>query len=212
MPGFGAGAGRSGREIAAALVRLLEAFEEGTGGAARPIVDLNFNLEPEGILHVGRALEPFGLLWLEVDLYDAAALAPVRRSAADADLLGREPLHAARVPAVPRGRRAGRRLGGRDLERLPPGEEDRRHGRDVRGHVRAAQLLQPPRDVISAQWCAAIPNVRILEFDVDDVPWRDELAAAGCPSSATAAHDPVGTGLGRRVDEDVLRAHPWPPA
>jgi hypothetical protein len=26
----------------------------------------------------------------------------------------------------------------------------------------------------SAQWCAAIPNARILEYDVDDVPWRDE--------------------------------------
>ena len=31
---------------------------------------------------------------------------------------------------------------------------------------------------ISAQWCAAIPNVRILEVDVDDVPWRDELTTA----------------------------------
>ena len=28
---------------------------------------------------------------------------------------------------------------------------------------------------IAAQWCAAIPNVRLLEFDVDDVPWREEL-------------------------------------
>ena len=39
---------------------------------------------------------------------------------------------------------------------------------------------------IAAQWCAAIPNVRILELDVDDVPWRDELAAAGHPRCATA--------------------------
>ena len=31
---------------------------------------------------------------------------------------------------------------------------------------------------IGAQWCAAIPNARILEFDVDDVPWRDELVTA----------------------------------
>src|SRR4030095_12072196 len=35
-------------EIADALVRLLEAFAEGTGGAAPPLVDLNLHLEPEG--------------------------------------------------------------------------------------------------------------------------------------------------------------------
>ena len=31
---------------------------------------------------------------------------------------------------------------------------------------------------IAAQWCAAIPNVRLLEIDVDDVPWREELTTA----------------------------------
>ncbi len=31
---------------------------------------------------------------------------------------------------------------------------------------------------IGAQWCAAIPNARILEIDVDDVPWREELVTA----------------------------------
>ena len=74
MPGFGPGGGaQQAGEISDALVRLLEAFAEGTGGAARPIVDLNFNLEPEGILGVAKRLEPFDLLWLEVDLFDPAA-------------------------------------------------------------------------------------------------------------------------------------------
>ena len=82
MPGFGEGGGtiRAG-EIADALVRLLEAFLDGADGKARPIVDLNFNLEPEGCVRVARALELFDLLWLEVDLYDPAALAHVRHVA-----------------------------------------------------------------------------------------------------------------------------------
>ena len=45
-------------EIAEALVRLLEAFREGTGAAARPIVDLNFNLEPEGCARVRACSSP----------------------------------------------------------------------------------------------------------------------------------------------------------
>jgi galactonate dehydratase len=28
---------------------------------------------------------------------------------------------------------------------------------------------------ISAHFCAAIPNFKVLEVDVDDVPWKDEI-------------------------------------
>ena len=150
MPGFGRGGGIDRNptpELLDALTRLLEAFREGTEGKAQPIVDLNFNLTTEGIVRVARALEPFDLAWLEVDSYDAAALAHARRRSPDPALLGREPLHAPRVPPVPRGRRDGRRLGRRDLERVRPVAEDRGPGRDARARLRAAQLLQPPRDL-----------------------------------------------------------------
>ena len=135
----------AGGEISDALVRLLEAFAEGTGGAARPIVDLNFNLEPEGILGVAKRLEPFDLLWLEVDLFDPAALEAGRRApmpvcsgenlcrlACNRPFLEAAAFDVASVDVI---------------ERVPPGEEDRRPGRDIRGQLRPAQLLQPPRDV-----------------------------------------------------------------
>ena len=63
---------------------------------------------------------------------------------------------------------------------------------------------------IAAQWCAAIPNARILEYDVDDVPWRDELVDAQPEISAGELRIPDGPGWGVELNEDVLRAHPWP--
>src|SRR5207302_11467026 len=59
MPGFhGSGLDRNpSPEVEASLVRLLEAFREGTAGRAEPIVDLNFNLTAEGVLRIARALE-----------------------------------------------------------------------------------------------------------------------------------------------------------
>ena len=150
MPGFGRGGGIDRNptpEVIDALTKLLAAFAEGTGGKAQPIVDLNFNLTTEGIVRVARALEPFGLAWLEVDSYDAAALAHARRRS-PVPLCSGENLYTLRGfrPYLEAGR-DGRRLGRRDLERLRAVAEDRGPGRDARARLRAAQLLQPPRDL-----------------------------------------------------------------
>ena len=62
---------------------------------------------------------------------------------------------------------------------------------------------------ISAQRRAAIPNMRILEVDVDDVPWKDELTTAIPETDDGVITVPAGPGWGADVNEDVLRAHPW---
>ena len=63
---------------------------------------------------------------------------------------------------------------------------------------------------IAAQWCAAIPNARILEYDVDDVPWRDGLVTALPEIFGGELRIPTAPGWGVELNEDVLRAHPWP--
>ena len=66
---------------------------------------------------------------------------------------------------------------------------------------------------IAAQWCAAIPNVRLLEIDVDDVPWREELTTPRRRSAtASSLSPPARVGLRRRrgrparvSSDDVIR-------
>ena len=57
-----------------------------------------------------------------------------------------------------------------------------------------------------------IPNARILEYDVDDVPWRDELVSALPDISAGELRIPGGPGWGVELNEAVLADHPWPAA
>jgi L-alanine-DL-glutamate epimerase-like enolase superfamily enzyme len=52
--------------------------------------------------------------------------------------------------------------------------------------------------------------VRILEVDVDDVPWREELTTSVPAIADGKLTIPSGPGWGTDVNEDVLREHPWP--
>ena len=211
MPGFGAGGGTAqAGEIADALDRLLAAFAEGTGGAAAPIVDLNFNLEPEGILRVARALEHHGLAWLEVDLFDAAALALVR-ARSPMPICSGENLYASR------GFRPFLEAGAMDVASVDVIWNGFHQAKKIADMAETFEVNCAPHNYyshlatfISAQWCAAIPNARILEVDVDDVPWREELTTAVPEISGGEIAIPAGPGWGADVDEDVLRAHPWP--
>jgi galactonate dehydratase len=211
MPGFGAGGGTlHAEEIAGVLVRLLEAFREGTGDAARPIVDLNFNLEPEGCGRVARALEPFDLLWLEVDLYDAAALAHVRH-VAPMPLCSGENLYGSR------GFRPFFEAGGMDVASVDVIWNGFHQAKKIADLAETFEVNCAPHNYyshlatfIAAQWCAAIPNARILELDVDDVPWRDGLVTAVPEIVDGELRVPDGPGWGVEVVEDVLRARPWP--
>ena len=63
---------------------------------------------------------------------------------------------------------------------------------------------------ISAQFCASIPNLRIMEVDVDDVPWRDELFTNLPKIENGFLEVSKGLGWGTEVDEKVLHEHKWP--
>ena len=63
-----------------ALIAQLTALREGAGPQVRLLLDLNFNYKPEGLRRIAKAVEPFNLLWLEMDLFDPKALALIRQS------------------------------------------------------------------------------------------------------------------------------------
>jgi L-alanine-DL-glutamate epimerase-like enolase superfamily enzyme len=213
MPGFGRDGGIDRNptpELLDALTRLLEAFREGTAGNAQPIVDLNFNLTTEGIVRVARALEPFDLAWLEVDSYDAAALAHARRRS-PVPLCSGENLYTLR------GFRPYLEAGAMDVASVDVIWNGFAQSLKIAALAETHEVACAPHNYyshlatfIAAQWCAAIPNVRMLEIDVDDVPWREELTTAVPDVRDGQLVVPPGPGWGCDVLEDVLRAHAVP--
>ena len=180
MPGFhGGGLDRNpSPEIADALVQLLDAFAEGTEGKAEPIVDLNFNLDrgrrparrpgargPRPGLARGRPLRP-------------GALAVVR-GGSPMPICSGENLYASR------GFRPFLEAGAMDVASVDVIWNGFHQAKKIADLAETFEVNCAPHNYyshlatfISAQWCAAIPNARILEVDVDDVPWREELTTA----------------------------------
>jgi L-alanine-DL-glutamate epimerase-like enolase superfamily enzyme len=211
MPGFqGDGLDRNpSPELEESLVRLLDTFREGTGGRAQPIVDLNFNLTAEGVLRVGRALAAHDLMWLEVDAFDPVALAAIRASSAI-------PICSGENLYTNRGFRPYLEAAGMDVASVDVIWNGFHQAKKIADLAETFEVNCAPHNYyshlatfISAQWCAAIPNVRILEVDVDDVPWRETLTTAVPEIDGGTLTIPTGAGWGVEIDEDVLREHPW---
>jgi galactonate dehydratase len=210
MPGFGRDGGTDRNptpELIRHLVALLEAFARGTGDAARPIVDLNFNLTIEGIVEVARALEPYGLAWLEVDAFDPGALA-YARSRSPIPICSGENLYTVR------GFRPYLEAGAMDIASVDVIWNGFAQSRKIADLAETYEVACAPHNYyshlatfIAAQWCAIIPNVRMLEVDVDDVPWREELTTAVPAIAAGELAVPSGPGWGCDVSEEVLREH-----
>ena len=62
--------------------------------------------------------------------------------------------------------------------------------------------------MMNAHFAAAVPNLRIMEIDMDRLPWDDELftAVPTIENGELVIGDAPGWGL--EPDEKALRAHP----
>jgi L-alanine-DL-glutamate epimerase-like enolase superfamily enzyme len=191
-----------------AIVAEMEAFREGAGPDVALHLDANYHFKTEGFLRLARALEPLDMGWLELDTTDPAALAHIRRSSRT-PVASCETLHGRReykpffeqyamdVAIVDVAWNGA-------LESLKVASMADTYQVNVATHNWGSPLL----DLMSAHVSAAIPNLRIMEYEVDGVPWRDELVTVPPVIADGALVLPSGPGWGTEIDEDALRAHP----
>ena len=172
-------------------------------------LDLNWHFKPEACMRIAKALEPFNLHWLEIDTTDPDALAQIKASTSTRICTGETLIHMKEyLPFLQRhaadvfmidvpwnGIVQGKKVG--DLAAT--------FQHNVAPHNHYSHLST----FMSASLCATLSNVRIMEIDIDDVPWKDELVTN--PPEIIAGHMtiPKGPGWGTAVNEKVARAHPW---
>ena len=82
---------------------LLGAFRQAVGPDVGIALDLNFNMKPEAAIRICRALASLDLMWVEIDMYDAAARSARSRTSRRCRSARARTSTAPRLPAVLRG-------------------------------------------------------------------------------------------------------------
>jgi L-alanine-DL-glutamate epimerase-like enolase superfamily enzyme len=195
--------------LIAHIEKLIGTIRDAAGPDFDINLDLNFHFKPEACMRIARALEPYNLHWLELDNPDADAVLQIKQSTATRICTGETLIHmqgylpfferhAADVFMIDvpwNGIAQGKKVG--DLAAT--------FQHNVAPHNHYSHLST----FMSASLCAALPNVRIMEIDIDDVPWKDELVTH--TPEIVAGHMVIGKarGWGTAINEDVARAHAW---
>src|SRR6201996_6752015 len=214
MPGFNGPGGPEcniDKPLIDALRAELGAFGRGAGPGVGLHLDLNFNFKTEGYIRLAQALEPFDLVWLEIDSYDPAALATIRRSARTR-VASLESLH---------GRRQFKPFFEQqavDVAIIDVAWNGIMESMKIAAMADAYEVNVAPHNfnghigsLMSAHMCAAIPNFRVMEIDIEDVPWKDDLVSPVPRIEDGMFILPKGPGWGVEVNEEVIRAHPPEP-
>ncbi len=196
------------RDVIEALRGQLEALRAGAGPDVDILLDLNFNFKVEGYLKTMRALDDLGLFWFELDIYDPKALALIRRSV-------RTPVASCESLYGIREFRPYFEQQSMDVAIVDVPWNGIWQSYKIAAMADAHEVNVAPHNfyghlstLMSAHFCAALPNFRIMEIDVDDVAWKDDLVTE--PPEIVDGHliVPQKPGWGADLNEDAVRAHP----
>jgi L-alanine-DL-glutamate epimerase-like enolase superfamily enzyme len=213
--GFGGGPGTTDQNVTSEMLRHVESligtFRRAVGRHVGIALDLNFNFKPEAARRICQAIESLEPMWVEVDLYDPAALREVK-DATGIPICSGENLYGLR------GYRPFFEARAMDVVMVDVPWNGFAQSRKVADLAESYELNIAPHNYYShlstlhsLHLCATVPNVRIMEIDVDDVPWKDELVDR--PPVIEAGHVllPTRPGWGAELNEAACRKHVWEP-
>ena len=214
MPAFAKSLGgpelNADRNLIRQIVSYVEAWRKAVGDEIDIMLDLNFNFRTEGFIKIGRALEPYDLTWLELDTYDPDAMRLIKDAVRIPVCTG-ENLYGAREYRPFFERHA------MDVASVDISWNGAWQSKKIADMAEVYEINIAPHNhhshfgtFMTAHFAAAIPNLRILEVDIDDVPWKDEIVTKRPDIKNGALAVPDGPGWGVDINESVIKKHPWP--
>ena len=174
------------RHVLRNLCMHLEALRDGAGPDVDMLLDLNFNAKTEGYLKILRAIADLDMFWVEIDSYNPEALGTIRRQsphpiASCETLLGlREFLPYFREQAM-------------DVAIVDTPWNGVWQSMKIAAAAEAHEVNVAPHNfyghlctMMNAHFAAAVPNLRIMETDIDRAAPGTTSCSRTRPRSSTA--------------------------
>ena len=203
---------RHAGDAPASAIRNAEAivgtFREALGPDIGIALDVAFTFKLGGAIKLAKALEPFNMMWLEIESYDPAALRLIREST-DTTICTGESIFGTQ------GFKPYLELHAQDIIMPDLAWNGITMGKKIADMAHSYDTLFAPHNchspintLVSAAVSATVPNFFIQEFDVDDAPWRDDIMTH--PFEIKNGHLQITDrpGLGSDLIEEELLKHP----
>ena len=212
VPGFGRTPGWPAlnwdRSMLRAATDTLAAFRAGAGPDMDLMLDINFNFKTDGFRKVADAVAPYDLTWLELDTYDPASLAMIR---------SRAPCSVAACETLCHRRdfKPYFEAYAMDVAIIDVIWDGLAESLKIASMAEVYEINVAPHNfyghlasAMSAHFSAVVPNFRIMETDVDSVPWRDEFVTEVPVIENSEMLLPTKPGWGIDINESAVRARP----
>lgn len=186
----------------------LEALRDGVGPDVDILLDLNFNAKTEGYLKILREIADLDMFWIEIDSYSPEALGYIRRQSPHPissceTLLGiREFLPYFREQAM-------------DVAIIDTPWNGVWQSMKIATLAEAHEVNVAPHNfyghlctMMNAHFSACVPNLRIMETDIDRLAWDHELFTHVPEFENGHLIVPDRPGWGTEPNEAGLAAHP----
>jgi L-alanine-DL-glutamate epimerase-like enolase superfamily enzyme len=199
------------RKVLRDLRMHLEAIREGAGPDIDILLDLNFNAKTEGYLKILRAIADLDMFWIEIDSYNPEALAYIRRHSP-------HPISSCETLLGLREFKPYFREQAMDVAIIDTPWNGVWQSMKIANLAEAQEVNIAPHNFyghlasfMNVHFAAAAPNLRIMEIDIDRLPWDAELFTHVPEFVDGHFVVPERPGWGCEPREEALAAHPPKP-
>jgi L-alanine-DL-glutamate epimerase-like enolase superfamily enzyme len=210
-PGFGAPAypeRNVDRHVLRNLRMHLEAIREGAGPDVDLLLDLNFNASTEGYLKILRAIRDLDMFWIEIDTYSPEALGLIRRQSP-------HPISSCETLLGIRDFLPYFREQSMDVAIIDTPWNGVWQSMKIANLAEAHEVNVAPHNfyghlctMMNAHFAASVPNLRIMETDIDRIAWDHELFTHVPEIVDGHLVMPTRPGWGTEPIEAAVRARP----
>ena len=190
------------------IVEWIGAWQDALGPGCSIALDVAFSFKMLGIRKLAKALEPFNMLWLEAETLDPLALRSVRESTSTPICIGESFYRTQGFKSF---------FENHSFDIVMPDTvwNGISMGKKVADYANTYDILFAPHNSHgclggwqAAHLCATLENFRILEYEHDDVPWRNDIVTHPTNIVDGCIEMSDRPGLGCDVNEEALAEHP----